>query len=242
MGQGCGRSLACSQLRQSKPAGPLEVRPVLDRPELAAPGEPDRLAERAAPRPQRVGASLMRGRVAPAGQRQQLGRHDIEREPEVVEAVAGRRVGHDLARRGAALCVERRLRLHRAERERDRERTPAVLACASSCSAIARTRGWRSVRRAISPPSTVRGDSMATPLMDGDEVLVDQSDAAQGLRDGIYVLRREDTLMVKCIALGPVARRLDILSDNPAYPSWRDCPADGVDVLARVVWFSRELR
>lgn len=89
---------------------------------------------------------------------------------------------------------------------------------------------------------TVSGDSMAPTLMDGDEVLVDPADAAQSVRDGIYVLRRDDQLMVKRIALTPSAGALAIISDNPAYPTWRDCAPGSVDVLARVVWFARELR
>ncbi len=89
---------------------------------------------------------------------------------------------------------------------------------------------------------TVSGDSMAPTLMDGDEVLVDPADAAGGVRDGIYVLRRDDQLMVKRVALTPSAGALAIISDNPAYPSWRDCAPGSVDVLARVVWFARELR
>ena len=89
---------------------------------------------------------------------------------------------------------------------------------------------------------TVSGDSMAPTLLDGDEVLVDPADAAQGVRDGIYVLRRDDQLMVKRVALTPSAGALAIISDNPAYPSWRECAPGSVDVLARVVWFARELR
>lgn len=89
---------------------------------------------------------------------------------------------------------------------------------------------------------TVSGDSMSPTLVDGDEVLVDPADVAQGVRDGIYVLRRDDQLMVKRVALTPNAGALAIISDNPAYPTWRDCAPGSVDVLARVVWFARELR
>ena len=88
---------------------------------------------------------------------------------------------------------------------------------------------------------TVSGDSMAPTLVDGDDVLVDRSDRGQRLRDGIYVLRRDDTLMVKRLALAPTSGTLTISSDNPAYPSWRDCPLDSVDVLGRVVWAGRRL-
>ena len=84
----------------------------------------------------------------------------------------------------------------------------------------------------------VSGDSMAPTLVDGDDVLVDRSDAGR-LRDGIYVLRRDDTLMVKRLALAPTSGTFTISSDNPAYPSWHDCPLDSVDVLGRVVWAGR---
>ena len=86
----------------------------------------------------------------------------------------------------------------------------------------------------------VSGDSMAPTLVDGDDVLVDRSDTSR-LRDGIYVLRRDDTLMVKRLALAPTSGTLTISSDNPAYPSWRDCPLGSVDVLGRVVWAGRRL-
>lgn len=86
---------------------------------------------------------------------------------------------------------------------------------------------------------TVRGDSMATTLMDGDDVLVDHADAAPSLRDGIYVLRRDDTLMVKRLALAPTSGTVTISSDNPAYPTWPDCPLASIDVLGRVVWAGR---
>jgi phage repressor protein C with HTH and peptisase S24 domain len=87
----------------------------------------------------------------------------------------------------------------------------------------------------------VQGDSMAPTLADGDEILVDREDGAERLRDGIYVLRIEDALVVKRASLSPAGGRLSILSDNPAYPGWPDCDAGTVDVLGRVVWFGRRL-
>ena len=88
----------------------------------------------------------------------------------------------------------------------------------------------------------VAGDSMASTLNDGDEILVDGSDAAARLRDGIYVLRIDDTLVVKRIALHPAERRLSISSDNPAYPGWPDCALGDVDIVGRVIWVGRTLR
>jgi phage repressor protein C with HTH and peptisase S24 domain len=87
----------------------------------------------------------------------------------------------------------------------------------------------------------VQGDSMSPTLSDGDDILVDTSDAAERLRDGIYVLRRDDALMVKRLALNPSTRRANIKSDNTAYPEWRDCELATLDVIGRVVWAGRRL-
>jgi phage repressor protein C with HTH and peptisase S24 domain len=87
----------------------------------------------------------------------------------------------------------------------------------------------------------VEGDSMLPTLADGDEILVDGGDASARLRDGIYVLRMDDVLMVKRLAINPAARRVTVKSDNPAYPSWPDCPLTKVDVVGRVVWAGRKV-
>jgi len=87
----------------------------------------------------------------------------------------------------------------------------------------------------------VEGDSMAPTLADGDEILVDRGDTAARLRDGIYVLRREDVLMVKRLALDPSGQRATIRSDNEAYPSWPGCDLASIDIVGRVVWCGRRL-
>ncbi|MFL6862891.1 MAG: helix-turn-helix transcriptional regulator [Allosphingosinicella sp.] len=87
----------------------------------------------------------------------------------------------------------------------------------------------------------VEGDSMAPTLTDGDEILVDRGDGADRLRDGIYVLRIDDALVVKRVALSPAGRRLSVLSDNPAYPSWPNCNPGAIDLVGRVVWVGRRL-
>lgn len=87
----------------------------------------------------------------------------------------------------------------------------------------------------------VQGDSMAPTLNDGDEILVDGGDAAERLRDGIYVLRIDDALVVKRLALSP-GRRLAVRSDNEAYPGWPDCALSDVDIIGRVVWVGRAIR
>ncbi|MHA6333912.1 S24 family peptidase [Qipengyuania sp. CAU 1752] len=87
----------------------------------------------------------------------------------------------------------------------------------------------------------VKGDSMEPTLSDGDEVLVDASDHGSRLRDGIYVLRSDDTLVVKRIAIKPNGRQITIASDNPAYPTWHDMDRSEVHVVGRVIWFGRAL-
>lgn len=87
----------------------------------------------------------------------------------------------------------------------------------------------------------VMGDSMEPTLSDGDEVLVDASDHASRLRDGIYVLRADDALVVKRVAIKPGGRQITIASDNPAYPTWNDMNRSEVHVVGRVIWFGRAL-
>lgn len=87
----------------------------------------------------------------------------------------------------------------------------------------------------------VEGDSMAPTLADGDEILVDRGDAAERLRDGIYVLRIDDALMVKRVARNPAGATVSIRSDNDAYPSWPDCDPATVVIVGRVVWVGRRL-
>jgi phage repressor protein C with HTH and peptisase S24 domain len=87
----------------------------------------------------------------------------------------------------------------------------------------------------------VEGDSMAPTLADGDEILVDRGDAAERLRDGIYVLRREDALMVKRLAPDPSGRTVTVRSDNDAYPTWPGCKRAEIEIVGRVVWCGRRL-
>lgn len=87
----------------------------------------------------------------------------------------------------------------------------------------------------------VEGDSMAPTLNAGDDILVDPADCAERLRDGIYVLRVEDALVVKRIALHPMGQRVTLQSDNPAYPDWPDCNVDDIACIGRVIWAGRRI-
>lgn len=87
----------------------------------------------------------------------------------------------------------------------------------------------------------VKGDSMLPTLADGDQILVDSNDRERR-RDGIYVLRTDEALLVKRLSLNPATRRWTIRSDNGAYPSWEDCDPAGITVVGRVVWVGRRFK
>ncbi|PTD24187.1 S24 family peptidase [Sphingomonas fennica] len=86
------------------------------------------------------------------------------------------------------------------------------------------------------------GDSMLPTLADGDDILVDRGDGPDRLRDGIYVLRMDEVLLVKRLLVDPAARRVTIASDNPAYPPIPDCALDDIGVVGRVIWGGRRFR
>ena len=110
--------------------------------------------------------------------------------------------------------------------------------------------GWfafepRYLRRLSASPDAlnfvrVQGDSMEPTLKAGDDILVDSSDAADRLRDGIYVLRIDDALNVKRLAVAP-GGRLSIISDNERYPPIERRRGDRIDIVGRVVWAGRRL-
>jgi phage repressor protein C with HTH and peptisase S24 domain len=102
--------------------------------------------------------------------------------------------------------------------------------------------------RALTPSASdrlsiirVEGDSMAPTLNAGDDILVDLGDGEDRLRDGIYVMRIDDALVVKRIALHPIGGRVTVQSDNPAYPDWPDCDLAELHCIGRVIWAGRKL-
>jgi hypothetical protein len=110
--------------------------------------------------------------------------------------------------------------------------------------------GWfafepRFLRRLTASPDSlsavrVQGDSMEPTLKAGDDILVDGADAADRLRDGIYVLRIDDALNVKRLAVVP-GGGLSIISDNDRYPPIERRRDDRVEIVGRVVWAGRRL-
>ena len=87
----------------------------------------------------------------------------------------------------------------------------------------------------------VEGDSMTPTLNAGDDILVALGDSSERLRDGIYVLRIDDSVVVKRLALNPMGRRVTVQSDNPAYPDWPDCGLDEINCIGRVIWSGRRI-
>ena len=87
----------------------------------------------------------------------------------------------------------------------------------------------------------VEGDSMAPTLNAGDDILVDLGDCGDRIRDGIYVLRVDDALIVKRLALNPFGRRVTVQSDNPSYADWPDCDLDVIKCIGRVIWSGRKI-
>lgn len=87
----------------------------------------------------------------------------------------------------------------------------------------------------------VEGDSMAPTLNAGDDILVDLGDCGDRIRDGIYVLRVDDALVVKRLALNPFGRRVTVQSDNPSYADWPDCDLDEINCIGRVIWSGRKV-
>ncbi|WP_338504528.1 S24 family peptidase [Sphingomonas kaistensis] len=87
----------------------------------------------------------------------------------------------------------------------------------------------------------VEGDSMAPTLLPGDDILVDRSDGGSRVRDGIYVLRIDDSLLVKRLTVHPVSRRVTVQSDNPAYADWPDLTLTDINLIGRVIWTGRRV-
>ncbi len=86
----------------------------------------------------------------------------------------------------------------------------------------------------------VSGDSMLPTLSDGEDIMVDTSPIRLPLRAGIYVLRYDDSLMVKRVL--PCGQGLiDIRSDNPQSQSWEAVSVDDAHLIGKVVWAGRRL-
>jgi repressor LexA len=99
---------------------------------------------------------------------------------------------------------------------------------------LARRLGLRDGQAAI---IRVRGTSMEPGLFDGDHIVIDTADRTPRAKGGVYVIRIDDAVMVKRVAL--VRRALVVTSDNPDAAA---VPDGAIAVIGRVVWQMREPR
>lgn len=87
------------------------------------------------------------------------------------------------------------------------------------------------------------GESMVPTITPGDVLLVDLRDTGPS-RDGIYVLRLDDALVVKRVQRLP-GKRLILKSEHPAYEPFEldqaDMENNGAAVVGRVVWAGRRM-
>lgn len=86
---------------------------------------------------------------------------------------------------------------------------------------------------------SVKGDSMEGVLNDGDTILVNHNYTAP--RDGLYVLRINENLLVKRLQLMP-GNIVRVISANEAYPTFEislQNNTDDVSIIGRVEWFGR---
>ncbi len=86
----------------------------------------------------------------------------------------------------------------------------------------------------------VRGDSMFPTLADGDTILVDLTQRAP-VRDGVYIIRFGEFVLVKRLHIDPVRRRVTISCDNENYPPLSPVDPADVDVGGRVIWVGRRV-
>ena len=84
------------------------------------------------------------------------------------------------------------------------------------------------------------GDAMEPTLNHGDQALVDTTQTNLR-REGLYVLRLDDTAMIRRVTMHPATRRVTIGSDNARYKPYEDLDPGGLDVLGRLIWIGRTL-
>lgn len=84
------------------------------------------------------------------------------------------------------------------------------------------------------------GDSMEPTLGHSDHALIDTAQVSLR-REGIYVLRLEDTLLIRRVTMHPVTLRVTIVADNPRYQPYPDLDPNALEALGRVIWIGRVL-
>lgn len=86
---------------------------------------------------------------------------------------------------------------------------------------------------------SVKGESMEPTLLDDDIVLVDMSKTHMGF-EGLFVIRHNETLLVKRAGMSAKNGHVTLLSDNKAYPPVEASLAD-LSVVGKVLWYGRKV-
>jgi phage repressor protein C with HTH and peptisase S24 domain len=84
------------------------------------------------------------------------------------------------------------------------------------------------------------GDSMEPTLGHGDRALVDTAQLNLR-REGIYVLKLDDTLLIRRVTMHPATKRVTIAADNASYQPYTDLDPDALETLGRIIWIGRTL-
>ncbi|MCS4534461.1 S24 family peptidase [Neisseria montereyensis] len=88
---------------------------------------------------------------------------------------------------------------------------------------------------------SVKGDSMEGVLNDGDSILINHGETTP--RDGLYVLRLNENLLVKRLQLMP-GGVINVISANEAYPTFEihlNNMDEDIAIIGRVEWFGRNI-
>lgn len=86
---------------------------------------------------------------------------------------------------------------------------------------------------------STKGDSMEPTLLDDDIVLVDTSKTHMGF-EGMFVLRHNDTLLVKRAGMAAKPGHVMLISDNKAYPPV-EAELTNLTVVGKVLWYGRKV-
>lgn len=85
----------------------------------------------------------------------------------------------------------------------------------------------------------VKGESMEPSIKDGDLIMVDTSNKT--IRDGVFVVRFDNSLVVKRLELMP-NNKLQVKSDNPEFSTFTvDLHESGIAVIGKVIWHGKKL-
>lgn len=89
---------------------------------------------------------------------------------------------------------------------------------------------------------TISSDAMSPTLENGDEVFFQSHRESDPIRDGFYVIRADNDLQVRRIAIEPQRGRISVITDNLAYPNWNGLVRRSVQIVGRVVWIGHRIR